>query len=498
MTTESAKHGGQCSIMVQPVERAPSAWRHRFAGVTNCAAGLVFSWLVIAPPLSNAADFGLSASVAPTSVVVSNTLGFTINVTNISGVSLTNVFVTNVVSAPVSFVGASNSLTNPLIPGANPITVNSSNVIFRIDTMAAEVAARLTLNISPTQPGRLTNSITVGAASRTTTLTNALADVFLAQADLLTTIEGPTAGVVVNDQIVYTLAVTNRGPDAISGVALTNTLPTGFHFLSVSPTNQFAGFTNGVLSFNLGTLANGAFARFQVAVRPTNAGSVSLAANVTAPGVLDTNLANNIASLSLTVGAIQTGQVQVALVSTQRFNPQTSLTEQVVRVSNTGAVAVAAVRVNVLGLTNPNRLYNAVGTNNGNPFVVHAATLASGQSVDLLLEFFVPTRLPVTGLTYEAVGVPAVSLAASPGTSPNITKVVSLPNGGLLIEFASVPGRSYRLLYSGSSTFSNPLAAQPSILATANRVQWIDDGPPKTVSRVSTVGSRFYRVIEIP
>ena len=60
---------------------------------------------------------------------------------------------------------------------------------------------------------------------------------------------------------------------------------------------------------------------------------------------------------------------------------------------------------------------------------------------------------------------------------------------------AATPGRPYTVLYSDEVNFTNVRAAQTSILATANRMQWIDDGPPKTVSRPATIGARFYRVI---
>jgi hypothetical protein len=32
-------------------------------------------------------------------------------------------------------------------------------------------------------------------------------------------------------------------------------------------------------------------------------------------------------------------------------------------------------------------------------------------------------------------------------------------------------------------------------VAQANKAQWIDDGPPKTMSHPNTVPSRFYRVL---
>ena len=74
---------------------------------------------------------------------------------------------------------------------------------------------------------------------------------------------------------------------------------------------------------------------------------------------------------------------------------------------------------------------------------------------------------------------------------------MSLASGAKLIEFQSDPGISYRILYSDNVGFTNARAAQPILVAPADRVQWIDDGPPKTISRPTNI-MRFYRAILAP
>ena len=109
--------------------------------------------------------------------------------------------------------------------------------------------------------------------------------------------------------------------------------------------------------------------------------------------MLDTNSANDNASSNFLVGDFLAGQLVAALVSTQRYNPQSGLMEQRILLSNEGTNDVPAARVMASGLTN--WLFNAAGTNANNPFVVYAQTLAATQSVELLLEIFVPTRQAV-------------------------------------------------------------------------------------------------------
>ena len=105
-----------------------------------------------------------------------------------------------------------------------------------------------------------------------------------------------------------------------------------------------------------------------------------------------------------------------------------------------------------------------------------------------------PTRLPVPDPTLLAVAVPAFDPTGPQGVPPDILKVDFAP-GRVLVEFESVPGRNYSVQYS-EDAFATTYTAQPSITATANRTQWIDSGPPKTISVPG--GSRFYRVIQNP
>jgi hypothetical protein len=68
----------------------------------------------------------------------------------------------------------------------------------------------------------------------------------------------------------------------------------------------------------------------------------------------------------------------------------------------------------------------------------------------------------------------------------------------MLIEFTAEAGKRYLVQYREDVTSSPWQSAHPAVTAGANRVQWFDDGPPKTESPPGPVGNRFYRVIELP
>jgi hypothetical protein len=175
--------------------------------------------------------------------------------------------------------------------------------------------------------------------------------------------------------------------------------------------------------------------------------------------------------------------------------------------SNIGTNEVAAARVVVTGLTT-NQLFNAVGTNNGSPFVVYAAPLDTNQSVNLLLQFFAVNYFSFTNSQLHAFAVSVPNLtppaAAAVSTNVNITRIVKLTNGSpliigsMLIEWPSITNRTYTVVYSDNVLFSNAMMAMPSVVAPANRTQWIDYGPPTTVSAPPNSSNRFYRVFLNP
>jgi hypothetical protein len=223
-------------------------------------------------------------------------------------------------------------------------------------------------------------------------------------------------------------------------------------------------------------------------------------ATVGGGNITDTNTANNSAVTNITVQAVLTNVLVATNVTAMVFNPQNSVMEQIIRLVNVSSTNnVDSARVMVAGLASTNSLYNAVGTNNGNPYVVYAAPLAPGDSVDLLMQYFVKNRLPITigNTNYIAVPTSAFSVIAPTNYTLQITNYVVLPSQAFLIEFPATKGKTYTILYS-TNLFSTTLAAQPPIVAQADKVQWIDDGPPKTISHPTNAPSRFYRVLLNP
>jgi hypothetical protein len=122
--------------------------------------------------------------------------------------------------------------------------------------------------------------------------------------------------------------------------------------------------------------------------------------------------------------------------------------------------------------------------------------------VSLLLQYFPRGPFPFTNNQLNAFEVsvpnwtpPAITTTS---TNVNISRIVELNNGWMLIEFPTTLGRTYTVVYSDNVLFSNAMIAPPSLVAPANRVQWIDYGPPATLSAPTNASTRFYRVFQNP
>ena len=140
---------------------------------------------------------------------------------------------------------------------------------------------------------------------------------------------------------------------------------------------------------------------------------------------------------------------------------------------------------------------NAAGDVDGVPFVTYNQELKPGATAELTIEFYVKDRQ-----SFEAHFCAKPVLPSSPiqqeGTLVKIDRAMRLADGTFMLEFSSVAGRVYQVQY--SADLSNWKSVTPSVSNGSNRIQWIDNGPPKTESfpSQSEQSQRYYRVIMLP
>jgi hypothetical protein len=391
---------------------------------------------------------------------------------------LNQAVVTNVFSAPVQFVDATSAEVTR--------TVTPTIITFSIGrTINPGEAFSFFLTVRPTRVGSLTNHFTAtsaGTVERPDGVLVTTVSTPMARSDLTMSIDGlPTSPIFAGDWVPYRINVLGQGPDPVSGVVVSTTIPSGAELQGYFPSN-IASVNGQQLTFNLGTL-NQTNARLHVTIQPNIAiTNLPLSARITTPAGAETNTNNNSATNFISVVEGMPGQLNSEILSNQEFNPQTALFEQLIRVTNIGTTSVPSARVIVSNFQF--KVVNAVGTNNGFPFVVHGGALRTNESVELLLEYFFRDRNPHEDPELLSYPVGNVNLAAvTGGTNVAITNIVLPSNDRVMVRFPARPGATYAINYSSNMAFSGAMKAQPLLVAQANYVHWIDYGPPKTISR---------------
>lgn len=443
---------------------------------------------------ADAQGFGLTSSVSSPLVLTNTAFVYTITLTNFTGSVQANMFVTNTFSASISLVGTANSAGTNDIEGAS--------VVFSVQALSNNAAAIMSVTNFTSNVGFLTNTIVTGIFGATNLTSVIIVQVASSFSDLGVQITPPIQPVITNDLIFYDVIVTNNGPGSTPGVMLTNEFPPGVILKSASQSFSLNGQN---LIFNVGTLAAGGSADVRLFIQPTNVGTLTLVAAVGALGLVDPNPTNNtFVTTDVFVSAYSDGLLTAVTNSPQTNNLQSGLLEQTVLLSNIGPSNALAARLVVTGLTN--QLLNAVGTNGTSPFVYLSAPLPAGQSVTLVLQY--PRKsFPFTNGQLHAFSMPSAPIwtparVTSTSTNVNISKIIKLNggwnNGRMLIEFTNIVGRTYTVVYSDDASFSNAMIAPPTVSSGANRVQWLDYGPPATKSAPANSPARFYRVYQTP
>jgi uncharacterized repeat protein (TIGR01451 family) len=105
----------------------------------------------------------------------------------------------------------------------------------------------------------------------------------------------------VGQNLTYTMTVTNVGSAAAGNVTLTDQLPKNAGFGSVATTRGSCSLKpeKRTVTCNLGAIAEGASATVTIVVKPTQKGTITNTATVSAPG--DSNTSNNSATATTVV-----------------------------------------------------------------------------------------------------------------------------------------------------------------------------------------------------
>jgi len=221
-----------------------------------------------------AADLALTKS-APASVVPGNPLAWTLTVANNGPAASNGAQVTDTLPAGVTFVSAS--------PGC---AFAAGTVTCTLGALPSGASTNLTINVTVDTPyagaNPLVNSATVTAVNEIDIVpgnnTGTASTTITQQADLALTKTVNVASPVVGSNVVFTITVTNNGPNQADSVQVSDRLPAGFSFVSATP--SVGGYSNVTGIWTIGTMAFPGSATLQITATVNPSGPYTNTATV--------------------------------------------------------------------------------------------------------------------------------------------------------------------------------------------------------------------------
>jgi uncharacterized repeat protein (TIGR01451 family) len=372
----------------------------------------------LATTITPSSSVSVAIAPLPTNPAVENqSETYTITVTNAgpndaTGVALSGVLPTGLnITSILPDIGLDpfitpgvNGAPSTLYQSIGTLPAGATDTLMIVGTVLPTAAPTLQMLMSVTTTSPNSSSMT--SASNTTTVTPN-ADLAVSQTAT------PTPG-LITQPLTYSITVSNNGPNAASGVVLTDTLPANTSFVSASASEgQVPTQAAGVVTANLGTVAANSVATVLVTVVPsaTSFPSVVNMVSVSSP-TNDPNLGNNTSSLTTTVAA------NADLVITTVASPSTAQVGQpvtyTVTITNNGPSTAAGVVLTDtidpnLTFTSAASTQGANPTRNGAVITANLGTLVAG-GIARMMVIGTPT-----GAAYPSM----------PATPPMITNTAS-------------------------------------------------------------------------
>src|SRR6266571_3894603 len=236
------------------------------------------------PPAS--ADLSLAMTVDNPAPNVGGTITFTLTVRNAGPDNATGIAATDLLPAGYTYAGDSGSGT-----------YNSGSGVWTVGTLSPGASASHSISVTVNATGPYTNSAQITAAGQTdpdSTPNNgigngeddeasvAVSPTGTADLSLSKLVNNPTPN--VGGTVVFTLTVTNAGPSAATGVAVTDLLPAGFTYVGDTGGGAYDGVTG---LWTLGTVNAGASISLAISATVNPSGPYTNGAQISAANELD-------------------------------------------------------------------------------------------------------------------------------------------------------------------------------------------------------------------
>lgn len=220
-----------------------------------------------------------------------DTLTYTVTVTNLSGVAVTGATVSDPKPANISTWAWACTSSSGGASGCDPAASSANDFNDTVNLpVGGTIVYTVTANAVANPTGDLVNTATISVPpgvsdSNPSNNTSTDTDIFGEAADLsLRKTVNPTSA-STSSVVTFTLTVTNSGPDAATGVEVTENLPSGFTYVSSSPSKGTYTSATGV--WVIGNMAVNEVATLAITVTVNASGSYNNVAEISASQVID-------------------------------------------------------------------------------------------------------------------------------------------------------------------------------------------------------------------
>ncbi|WP_283215048.1 hypothetical protein, partial [Methylobacterium trifolii] len=236
-------------------------------------------------------DLAVTTTVSNPTPNVGDVITFIDTLSNNGPIAATGITATDLLPAGLTLVSAT--------PSAG--TYDPATGSWTVGQLGSSANATLTLTAMVNSPIPLTNAIVIrGLDQEDTNTANNSASVTETpqQADLALTnvVSNPTPS--VGDTITLTVTASNNGPNAATGVSITDALPAGLTYVSSTQSSGTYNPATGI--WTPGTLASGAASTLTLVATVTSPNTLMNTATITLSDQFDPNTANNSASVTET------------------------------------------------------------------------------------------------------------------------------------------------------------------------------------------------------
>lgn len=245
------------------------------------------------PP--GAVDIAVTTNDSSDPVVMGNTVAYQLTIKNLGYVVAHGVVLTDLIPPSTSFISATST--------KGSCSSKDSLVTCEIGDIEPNVAIDVKINVSTTISGTVTNYASIKAIeselnvsnnseSHSTTISS-IVDLMVSQMD------SPDP-ITVNNQLTYSILISNIGKVSATGVTITDSLPSNASFNNVTSSQGTCSYNGGILACNLGNISRGSFVLVTILVTPNTTGSINNTVSVSSTES-DQNSSNNSSTVTSSV-----------------------------------------------------------------------------------------------------------------------------------------------------------------------------------------------------